>query len=307
MMAEKVYIEQGQDINTQYHATWGQWGRSYPKHLGAKDADPVDGDFLGLSYHDRWRLSTPALFNSYFDLGIRQVTSKAAPGTYHYLCTRNNNFSNRSQKGKLVVLPTPVGELYAEPSYVFGEQHSAPGLAKLRFNYDVRQSGQQEIRIEDAGPSGYASNWVRVIPNFLALPDKGSIDLVIYHDWYPFTYGRIYWAESKNSEKVELKTNYETFAESGTGTASARIMQGGYFVVVNDVNGSALGGLIVGLVLITLGVYYFRKRFGCRLFNKAAKGGDANANLLAGGAPTSDSASTAIPVSTSSASPTTTS
>ena len=36
----------------------------------------------------------------YFDLGPRKVTRS---GTYFYMCTRNNNFSNRSQKGKIVV------------------------------------------------------------------------------------------------------------------------------------------------------------------------------------------------------------
>ena len=28
---------------------------------------------------------------------------KFAPGVYYYMCTRNNNFSNRNQKGRLVV------------------------------------------------------------------------------------------------------------------------------------------------------------------------------------------------------------
>ena len=37
---------------------------------------------------------------TYFDLGPQKVTMT---GTYHYMCTRNNNFSNRSQKGRLVV------------------------------------------------------------------------------------------------------------------------------------------------------------------------------------------------------------
>ena len=36
---------------------------------------------------------------TYFDLGPRKITSA---GTYHYMSTRNNNFSNRSQKGKIV-------------------------------------------------------------------------------------------------------------------------------------------------------------------------------------------------------------
>ena len=37
---------------------------------------------------------------TYYDLGPRKVTGK---GTYHYMCTRNNNFSNRSQKGRIIV------------------------------------------------------------------------------------------------------------------------------------------------------------------------------------------------------------
>ena len=37
---------------------------------------------------------------TYFDLGPRKVTQI---GTYFYMCSRNNNFTNRSQKGKLIV------------------------------------------------------------------------------------------------------------------------------------------------------------------------------------------------------------
>jgi len=38
----------------------------------------------------------------YFDGGIYEATKL---GTFHYMSTRNNNFSNRSQKGKIVVNP----------------------------------------------------------------------------------------------------------------------------------------------------------------------------------------------------------
>ena len=36
---------------------------------------------------------------TYFDLGPRKITKA---GAYNYFCTRNNNFSNRSQKGTLI-------------------------------------------------------------------------------------------------------------------------------------------------------------------------------------------------------------
>ena len=37
---------------------------------------------------------------TYFDLGPRKVTQT---GVYYYMCSRNNNFTNRSQKGKIIV------------------------------------------------------------------------------------------------------------------------------------------------------------------------------------------------------------
>lgn len=40
---------------------------------------------------------------TYFDLGPKKVTGT---GTYHYMSTRNNNFSNRSQKGKIIISNT---------------------------------------------------------------------------------------------------------------------------------------------------------------------------------------------------------
>lgn len=33
----------------------------------------------------------------------RGMLLRFAPGTYYYMCTRNNNFTNRNQKGRLVV------------------------------------------------------------------------------------------------------------------------------------------------------------------------------------------------------------
>lgn len=39
---------------------------------------------------------------TYFDARPMKVTKG---GTFFYMCSRNNNFSNRSQKGKIVVVP----------------------------------------------------------------------------------------------------------------------------------------------------------------------------------------------------------
>lgn len=44
---------------------------------------------------------------TYYDLGPRKVTQS---GTYNYMSTRNNNFSNRSQKGTIIILNAPFVE-----------------------------------------------------------------------------------------------------------------------------------------------------------------------------------------------------
>lgn len=40
---------------------------------------------------------------TYFDLGPKKVTGT---GIYYYMSTRNNNFSNRSQKGRIIIANT---------------------------------------------------------------------------------------------------------------------------------------------------------------------------------------------------------
>ena len=87
----------------------GCWGMSFPEHL-----DNVT--FLGFSRADLQHLAILDNMQlggnlkqlddagTYYDLGVRTVGNV---GTYYYMCTRNNNFSNRGQKGSIIVLSTP--------------------------------------------------------------------------------------------------------------------------------------------------------------------------------------------------------
>ncbi|CAF2921691.1 unnamed protein product [Rotaria sp. Silwood2] len=68
--------------------------------------------FLHLPLNDRRQLAAsgqntdPLLYNAsaYFDLGPRLISAESA-GVYHYVSTRNNDFSNRDQKGRVIVQP----------------------------------------------------------------------------------------------------------------------------------------------------------------------------------------------------------
>eukprot|EP00743_Colponemidia_sp_Colp-15_P002371 GILK01002570.1.p1 GENE.GILK01002570.1~~GILK01002570.1.p1 ORF type:complete len:797 (+),score=95.76 GILK01002570.1:97-2391(+) len=55
--------------------------------------------------------------DTYFDGGLVQVSNV---GTFHYMSTRNNNFSNRSQKGSLTVLDVEALSLAAKVGIALG-------------------------------------------------------------------------------------------------------------------------------------------------------------------------------------------
>ncbi|XP_047146467.1 protein DD3-3 isoform X1 [Hydra vulgaris] len=89
----------------------GHYGNNYPMNVSTPNKS-----LLGFGLADTIKLAilTPDVIGArnslladagrYFDLGPHILASNAT-GTYYYMCTRNNNFSNRSQKGKIIVLP----------------------------------------------------------------------------------------------------------------------------------------------------------------------------------------------------------
>lgn len=90
----------------------GHWGGSHPDHLDNVTRDGFLGmnrtvlEFLATLNNHQLGGEMSELDDSatYYDLGVQKVSGV---GTWSYLCTRNNNFSNRSQKGKIKVSKAP--------------------------------------------------------------------------------------------------------------------------------------------------------------------------------------------------------
>jgi len=291
LMRRANHDEPGMELPNNY-TDWGHWGGSYGESLDFKR-------LLDFSWQEAWQLSIPALNSAYNDFGIRQVTAPANT-VYHYLCTRNNNFSNRSQKGKMIVFPRALDDpvrLLAQEVLATTQSLLDIGWAKINLPYNERQTNLQQIRLEDAGHSSYATHWLKITPRFFSVADKGFFQLQIRHPWVPFTYGRIFWAERPGDEPHEVKTVPDPWSWNGDGYARANINMGGYFVVENTLNGSAVGGIFIAFVgIIVLSVLAYR-RFGCRCWNKSTDEGKEN--LLTTGAINSSSpATTAPPVTT---------
>ena len=90
-------------------AKYGAWGNSHPEHI----LNVTKWGVLGFSYNDalnlaalnnvqfRGELSELDDAGTYFNMLPHKITGPL--GVFYYLCTRNNNFSNRSQKGKILV------------------------------------------------------------------------------------------------------------------------------------------------------------------------------------------------------------
>lgn len=123
---------------------YGSWGGSHPEH-----ADNITKwKVWGLTYEEVVHLA--ALSNrqyggemselddagTYYNHELKQITGL---GHFNYMCTRNNNFSNRSQKGKVVVSEAVEEGVACGPDgceaglKLFAGMNAEPGNQEMAF------------------------------------------------------------------------------------------------------------------------------------------------------------------------------
>ena len=88
-----------------FGGSYGVWSSSYPQSIRNSrllnvSMETADNLATLMSFQLRGEMSELDDAGTYFDLGLYKVTTA---GIYYYLCTRNNNFTNRSQKGVIYV------------------------------------------------------------------------------------------------------------------------------------------------------------------------------------------------------------
>eukprot|EP00043_Microstomoeca_roanoka_P013090 m.127830 g.127830 ORF g.127830 m.127830 type:complete len:1330 (+) comp15664_c4_seq1:258-4247(+) len=160
----------------------GAWGMSHPDHLNNVTRD----GFVGLSYQQLVDLST--LNNvqlggemselddagTYFDLRPHRVTGI---GTYHYLCTRNNNFSNRSQKGKIVVTEAPQTTAPIGSQGGIVTMSTEDTFAGVRTEEDAIELSEFSVNIEPKSLPGLVHVGLSALASGngnMGMPDAGS-------------------------------------------------------------------------------------------------------------------------------------
>jgi len=262
--------------------TFGHFSRNYP----AKVTDATI-PFLGLSQQDRETLAI--LYDAstgigqlggeqselddggtYFDMGPRVVTQN---GNYHYMSTRNNNFSNRSEKA-LIVVSNNVGQYahfgYNAASYVIGGTTVwAPTGA---FNNLQTLSVVESDRGATSLDSDFsASKLVYVAPAFLD-PTNTNFDFGLLPG-YVLTIEISYqaksgvpWYKPQAYHAMDPEGQWDTVdASYSGGVATIQTRNGGYFAVQNQPNYAALVLIPIAIVIVVaVASYFIWKKCGAR-------------------------------------------
>jgi len=266
--------------------TYGHFSRNYP----AKITDPTI-PFLGFSVQDRETLAI--LYDksvgqgqlggemselddagTYFDLGPRVVTQN---GNYHYMSTRNNNFTNRSQKG-LIVVSNDVGA-YSHFGYNAATATTGGTTVKTETGaFDTLQTlsvvetprdGDIAVSLDS---SFAASPLVYVAPAFInnqgtttpgtysfgTAPGK-SVEISIKYNakagkpWYT---PQVYTSQTPDGAWTTVGG-----ASYSGGVASFQATSGGYFAVQNQPNYAALILIPIAIVIVLFGGGYLFWRY----------------------------------------------
>ncbi|XP_076811117.1 protein DD3-3-like [Clavelina lepadiformis] len=258
MLGAPVYVEGNPELYKT--STFGQLGRSYPSHLS-------DATLAGLSDDDKTRLAI--LYphrggdmvelddaGTYFDLGPRKVTMT---GTFNYMCTRNNNFSNRSQKGRIIGttsiysqarIDSNGGKVTVQDSsdnVVTSVEVPSGSLTEGKSIQLVGVSAE-EVSLDSLPPNtDFISEFVRLEPEneitnhpteLLKMEIKLNDDVTSLYE--PNLYRSN--ADTTSWEKLEIDSH-----ENGRVVFSTR--SGGHYVVAKTVAAGPMAGLVIGLIV----------------------------------------------------------
>lgn len=253
--------------------TYGHAGVAYPRNV-------IEADFLGFSNETKMKLAS--LYNvqfggdmeelddagTYYDIGPRKVTMT---GDYNYMCTRNNNFSNRSQKGKLVVKEGRMsqqymGQLGGNLTVTGSENADQTGVSVPPQSLSAAQLvaieviPEHELTLSSRPPNqDYVSHFVH-LSNELQIPSNNPITFTIeLKDGIAI--GSLYrpsvFRTRDDSTWISIVVD-----EASSASVKFRTDAGGHFVVSKEVDPGPMAGLVIGMILVVvligIAIFYCR-------------------------------------------------
>jgi hypothetical protein len=185
-------------------------------------------------------------------------------GTWNFLCTRNNNFSNRSQKGSLIVSNAMTTFVSATSMGTFGQ--ASPGQAKIvilpmsvkegdSLDFDMttwlNREGESTI-VQLSGADGGE------------FPDEVLVDGRYIEMWVPYTgkslsYPKAFYRQSSEDEWSE-HSDASINNEAGTHYGVIQVSQGGYYTIQNKPDILAYCAIVLGILLFGTAMFFVVKK-----------------------------------------------
>ncbi|XP_078384681.1 protein DD3-3-like [Oculina patagonica] len=249
-----------------------EWGRNYPSLLDSTNLLGLERNSLhNLALLDNRQfggeMSELDDAGTYFDLGPKKITGS---GTYHYMSTRNNNFSNRSQKGRIIIsnserIARMIGRnggtlTFNDGQYVAFTSDALPQLQSISVELLSAEDGQKMI--DDKGGRmgvghGYASDFLVVNPQTLETDKKFKIGMKVDSS----ATSKIQFFRS--SEDMDLKTWYKVDSSVSDGFATVETDKGGIYVARTMPDKAAIAGIVITCIIIVIVIggsaFYFRR------------------------------------------------
>jgi len=245
--------------------TYGHYGNSYPATLDS-------WSFLGFSREDMQKLAInkPNQFGgelselddsgTYFDLGVRTCGNGDSRGKYHYLCTRNNNFSNRSQQAKVEISSGSEASMTLNNA-AFSQQvggariETSPGGPNALSTQAMQVSSTpSESSTAFTQADINSASDVTCISNFNS---QGGLVVTLHLTYTPNAMKSFDFVRADVAQGPYSSVDGATF---DNGVASAQITQGGCYTVQSSPNGGVITGIVLGCLVaaggIGFGVYW---------------------------------------------------
>jgi len=249
LLGKRVYIEAGQESN---HAlSRGHWARNYPALINDTTRDPP---LMGWDFADLRMLAYFGLNSSYFDLGPKQALVAAE---YYYMSSWENAYTNRQQKGLVVVEEDPGFTLaqvvdtssLPQPVSKLGWTQSSSGRALLKqSNWDGHQMVPGGIMVSDVPPEAGDEDgtWFRVDPpeDLGVAPDTLWLSLARPMPENFFYKGKIEYKQYPDDEPIELLPASSFYARENL----ISITKGGFYHSTSVPNTAMIAGISLALI-----------------------------------------------------------
>jgi len=190
--------------------------------------------------------------------------SSTEEGLWNFLCTRNNNFSNRSQKGSLAVSNARTAWVSATSTGYYGNANA--GEAKIVIlPMSVTEGDSLDFAVTTWLNRGGESTIVQ-----LSGSDGGAFAAEALNEdnwievWIPYTgkslsYPKAWYRETADDEWTEHSDASIEYEES-TSFGVVQVDKGGYYTISNEPDILAYVAVVLGVLLFMTALFFVVKR-----------------------------------------------